>query len=102
MAHIVMIVAAIGPAETGSDVLYQLIARTSDMQPTTETISFYVQLDPAMSASSVNSSLIDAGVAAALAAGHTVGETDQRTLLGGAVESEPSSLRSRRSEIVGA
>lgn len=85
MAHIVIYVGAIGPAASGDDIRYEGNARLSGMSSSDPDISWSVNVDASELAATVNGAIRDAAIAAAEAAEYTVGPTDKKTIMAGAV-----------------
>lgn len=87
MASIVIQVLSIGPYDAVStDVFYTGIARCSGMTSDDASISWNLQLDPASLATAINDAIKTTAIAAAAAAGITVGALDKKTLVGAAAD----------------
>lgn len=85
MAHIVISVWGIEPTASNDDIRYYGSARLSGMDGDDPAISWSVDVAPSELAAAVNIAIRDAAIAAAEAASYTVGPTDQKTLIAGAV-----------------
>jgi len=85
MADIVILVHGNGPAGSGDNIRYSGSCRLSGMTPESEGVTWSVDVPPGALASTINTAIKDAAVAAAEAAEYTVGALDKKTLIGGAV-----------------
>lgn len=84
MADIMIHVAGMGALENTTDIFISGDCRTSDMVTADPSVNWSAQVSPSALASAVNTAIKNAAIAAAEAAGFSVGLLDKKNVLGGA------------------
>lgn len=85
MADITIIVAAIGPADVGSNLRYSGQARLSSMTATNDPVYWSVDVSSTATANVMQDAIEQAAVLSAESAGYSVAANDKRSICGGPV-----------------